>query len=77
MGRASAFICRMRKGSESESVSGLLVCLSGGTEEGKECVDERDMDMENVVVKVPFQAPFSVAKIVIHMQGLHQTPPLP
>ena len=32
------------------SVSGLLVCLSGGTEEGKECVDERDMDMENGVL---------------------------
>ena len=42
----------MRKGSgsERESVSGLLVCLSGGTERGREeCVDERDMDMENVV----------------------------
>ena len=27
--------------------------------------------------KVPFQDPFSVAKIVIHMQGLHQTAPFP
>ena len=26
-----------------------------------------------VTYKVPFQVPFSVAEIVIHMQGLHQT----
>ena len=25
------------------------------------------------IIKVPFQVPFSVAEIVIHMQGLHQT----
>ena len=26
-----------------------------------------------LMAKVPFQLPFSVAEIVIHMQGLHQT----
>ena len=31
----------------------------------------------NLRTKVPFQDPFSVAKIVIHMQGLHQTAPFP
>ena len=31
----------------------------------------------NLPIKVPFQDPFSVAKIVIHMQGLHQTAPFP
>ena len=29
--------------------------------------------ISHVGVKVPFQVPFSVAEIVIHMQGLHQT----
>ena len=28
---------------------------------------------ENLATKVPFHIPFSVAEIVIHMQGLHQT----
>ena len=31
----------------------------------------------NPVSKVPFQVPFSVAKIVTHMQGLHQTARFP
>ena len=33
--------------------------------------------LQHVVNKVPFQVPFSVAKIVIHMQGLHQTARFP
>ena len=31
----------------------------------------RGEGIREVVVKVPFQVPFLVAKIVIHMQGLH------
>ena len=31
--------------------------------------------MIGLMSKVPFHVPFSVAKIVIHMQGLHKTAP--
>ena len=34
---------------------------------------EKDCWDAGVATKVPFQVSFSVAEIVIHMQGLHQT----
>ena len=33
--------------------------------------------LKNVDTKVPFHVSFSVAEIVIYMQGLHQTAPFP
>ena len=37
----------------------------------------RKSALDDVVAKVPFHVSFSVAEIVIYMQGLHQTAPFP